>query len=202
MLAAVLALALLSADTGPPVLDHDDFGLNQSKIIREASDISEVSNNVIDSNSLERDAGGKPRRSFPHPALGGAPAFAILAESAVHVQTLREKLVAPLMDKFHDMNAAKQGIFQEDISAIVGAYFPPGQSFVETQRIIREQNLGSLMLFKGMQDSPGTMYVSRFDLMNGMFSEVYVVLNFDFAGKTETDMTVTKAGGYLRGGGM
>jgi hypothetical protein len=33
---------------GEKALDHDDFGLNQSKII------------VIDSKSLERDAGGKP----------------------------------------------------------------------------------------------------------------------------------------------
>ncbi len=40
-------------------LDHDDFGLNQSKIM-----------NVIDSNNLERDAGGKPVPTFPHPALG------------------------------------------------------------------------------------------------------------------------------------
>ncbi len=39
-------------------LDHDDFGLNQSKIM-----------NVIDSNSLERNAGGKPVSTFPHPAL-------------------------------------------------------------------------------------------------------------------------------------
>ncbi|MDQ6867606.1 MAG: hypothetical protein M3178_04090 [Pseudomonadota bacterium] len=39
-------------------LDHDDFGLNQSKIM-----------NVIDSKSLERDAGGKPVSTFPHPAL-------------------------------------------------------------------------------------------------------------------------------------
>ncbi|MGP0057688.1 MAG: hypothetical protein ACLPID_00155 [Beijerinckiaceae bacterium] len=39
-------------------LDHDDFGLIQSKIM-----------NVIDSNSLERDAGGKPVPTFPHPAL-------------------------------------------------------------------------------------------------------------------------------------
>jgi hypothetical protein len=38
--------------------DHDDFGLNQSKII-----------NVIDSKSLERDAGGKPGSTFPRPAL-------------------------------------------------------------------------------------------------------------------------------------
>jgi hypothetical protein len=40
------------------ILDHDDFGLNQSKIM-----------NVIDSKSLERDAGGKPGSTFPHPAL-------------------------------------------------------------------------------------------------------------------------------------
>jgi hypothetical protein len=39
-------------------LDHDDFGSNRSKII-----------NVIDSNILERDAGGKPLHTFPHPAL-------------------------------------------------------------------------------------------------------------------------------------
>jgi hypothetical protein len=38
-------------------LDHDDFGLNQSKVI------------VIDSKGLERDASGKPATTFPHPAL-------------------------------------------------------------------------------------------------------------------------------------
>ncbi|MBN8958165.1 MAG: hypothetical protein J0H17_16600, partial [Rhizobiales bacterium] len=39
------------------MLDHDDFGSNRSKVI------------VIDSNILERDAGGKPLHTFPHPAL-------------------------------------------------------------------------------------------------------------------------------------
>jgi hypothetical protein len=39
-------------------LDHDEFGLNQSKII-----------NVIDLLELERVAGGKPLHTFPHPAL-------------------------------------------------------------------------------------------------------------------------------------
>ena len=39
-------------------LDHDDFGSNRSKIM-----------NVINSNILERDAGGKPLHTFPHPAL-------------------------------------------------------------------------------------------------------------------------------------
>ncbi|MGB8278682.1 MAG: hypothetical protein WCF20_12225 [Methylovirgula sp.] len=50
-------------------LDHDDFGLNQSKVMIETSDISDVSRNVIDSHNLERDAGGKPVPTFPHPAL-------------------------------------------------------------------------------------------------------------------------------------
>jgi O-antigen ligase len=46
------------AMTDASAIDHvDDFGLNQSKII-----------NVIDSNHLERDAGGKPLHTFPHPA--------------------------------------------------------------------------------------------------------------------------------------
>ncbi|MGD9843916.1 MAG: phosphatase PAP2 family protein [Variibacter sp.] len=40
-----------------PRLDHDDFGSNRSKIM-----------NVIDFHNLERDAGGKPLRTFPHPA--------------------------------------------------------------------------------------------------------------------------------------
>jgi hypothetical protein len=50
-------------------LDHDEFGLNQSKFMIETSDISDVFMNVIDSNKLERDAGGKPVPTFPHPAL-------------------------------------------------------------------------------------------------------------------------------------
>ncbi len=40
------------------MLDHGDFGFAQSKIM-----------NMIDSKSLERDAGGKPVSTFPHPAL-------------------------------------------------------------------------------------------------------------------------------------
>jgi threonylcarbamoyladenosine tRNA methylthiotransferase MtaB len=47
---------VISRERGPQ--DHDDFGLNQSKIM-----------NVIDSKSLELDAGGKPVSAFPHPAL-------------------------------------------------------------------------------------------------------------------------------------
>jgi hypothetical protein len=43
--------------------DHDDFGLSQSTIM-----------NVIDSNGLERDAGGKPVSTFLHPALAAPDA--------------------------------------------------------------------------------------------------------------------------------
>ncbi len=54
---------LFSVDDKSPEqsLDHDDPGSNRSRIM-----------NVIDSNILERDAGGKPLRTFPHPALGRA----------------------------------------------------------------------------------------------------------------------------------
>jgi hypothetical protein len=53
-------------------LDHDDFGLNQSKII-----------NVIDSKSRERDAGGKPGSTFPHPALERGKKAIARSESGV-----------------------------------------------------------------------------------------------------------------------
>jgi predicted HD phosphohydrolase len=59
-------------------LDHDDFGLVQSKII-----------NVIDSKKLERVAGGKPLRTFRQPALDdhhetfGAQALRGLFDEAV-----------------------------------------------------------------------------------------------------------------------
>ncbi len=61
-------------------LDHDDFGLNQSKIM-----------NVIDSNTLERDAGGKPVPTFPHPALDH-PAFKwhhLKADKMIEIQRFR-----------------------------------------------------------------------------------------------------------------
>jgi SAM-dependent methyltransferase len=53
-------------------LDHDDFGLNQSKIM-----------NVIDSKSLERDAGGKAVSAFPHPAVAPLAQLAAAAPLSV-----------------------------------------------------------------------------------------------------------------------
>ncbi len=56
-----LALAILTISNKCRIdaLDHGDFGLNQSKIM-----------NVINSNNLNRDAGGQPVLTSPHPALG------------------------------------------------------------------------------------------------------------------------------------
>jgi hypothetical protein len=38
--------------------------------------------------------------------------------------------------------------------------------------------------------------------MSGMFSEVYIVLNFEFEGSSEANMTVKKTTAYIRGGNM
>jgi hypothetical protein len=138
-----------------------------------------------------------------HAHARAASANIVLANDAAPAKTLRDALTAPLMNKIHSMNDAGEGIFQEDVTSIVAPYFPPGQTFAETQKILKDQDLGSLRKFRGMQDHPGTtMYVARFNLMYGTFTQVYVVLNFDFAGGSEANMVLTKAGGFLRAGGM
>ncbi|WP_020174997.1 hypothetical protein [Methyloferula stellata] len=132
-----------------------------------------------------------------------ASADIVLANDAAPAKALRDALTAPLMNKIHSMNDAGEGIFQVDVTSIVAPYFPAGQTFAETQKVLKEQDLGSLRKFQGMQDHPGTtMYVARFNLMYGAFTQVYVVLNFDFAGGSENNMVLTKAGGLLRAGGM
>jgi len=126
----------------------------------------------------------------------------IVADDVASPMDLRKDLMDRLMDKFHAMNDAQQGFFQDDISPIIAPYFPPGQPYAETQKVIQDQKLGELKKFEGMQEPGSTQYVSRFSLMNGMFSEVYIVLNFDFAGQTQAGMTVKKATAYIRGGNM
>jgi hypothetical protein len=56
----------IAKDRCSGMMDHDDFGLSRPKIM-----------NVIDSNILERDVGGKPRHAFPHPVLTAAIALMI-----------------------------------------------------------------------------------------------------------------------------
>jgi hypothetical protein len=122
----------------------------------------------------------------------------VLVEDVAPMEGLYDRL----MDEFHTMNRERRGVFQDDITPMIAPYFPPGQPFAETEKLVREQKLGTLQKFKGMQDPDGTMYVTKFSLMTGMFSEVYVVLHFDFQGTTDADMTLKRVAGYIRGGSM
>lgn len=115
----------------------------------------------------------------------------------------RDSLMGKLMSEFYSMNDERRGVFQEDVTSILAPYFPPGQPFLETEKILRDEDLGTLQRFEGKQDADaGKMYVTKFTLMLGMYSEVYVVLHFDFAGSSESDMVVKKIRAFLRGGSM
>ncbi len=138
----------------------------------------------------------------PAPVMPADKAPVALVEEAIPTESLHDALIAPLMDRFHFMNDTKQGIFQDDVTSIIAPYFPPGQPFAETKKILEEEHLGPLQKFKGLDEPGGKMFVSKFSLMYGMFSEVYVVLHFDFVGQSEEDMVVRKTDGFLRSGAM
>ncbi len=107
-----------------------------------------------------------------------------------------------LMDKFDSMNSRSDGIFHEDVTPAVAAYFPVGQPMAATRKIIAAQKLGALKPFKGTNDpGMGTMFVTRFDLTSQIFSHVYVVLDFDFDG-AEPDMRLKAMKAYLRASNM
>ena len=107
-----------------------------------------------------------------------------------------------LMGKFDAMNSKSDGIFHEDVTPEIAAYFPVGQPMAETKKIIAEQKLGTLKPFKGTNDpGMGTMYVTRFDLMSHLFSHVYVVLDFDFDGAAP-DMRLKQMKAFLRASNM
>ncbi len=140
--------------------------------------------------------------STAFPAQPTGPHFS-LAEDIAPANGLRDDLHARLMGKVHAMNDAGQGIFQDDISVLLTPYFPAGQAFSETRQVIAKMNLGTLQKFKGKPDpAGGTMYVTKFSVMDGMFTDVYVVLNFTFEGQTEADMKVKKATAFIRGSNM
>ena len=67
--------------------DHDDFGLNPSKIM-----------NVIEGKSLKRDAGGQPVSPFPHPATGKEGSSSRRAKPAGMAGGRRWRVVAPFGD--------------------------------------------------------------------------------------------------------
>ena len=107
-----------------------------------------------------------------------------------------------LMGKFDAMNSKSDGIFREDITPSVAAYFPIGQPMSETRKIVAAQKLGTLKPFKGTNDpGMGTMFVTKFDLTSHLFSHVYVVLDFDFDG-AEPDMKLKQMKAFLRASNM
>lgn len=111
-------------------------------------------------------------------------------------------LHAMLMDKLDDMNARKEGIFHHDITPSLQSYFPVGQPMAETKKIIAMQKLGTLKPFKGTNDAGmGKMFVTKFDLTGHVFSNVYVVLDFDFDG-AEPQSKLTHMQAFLRASNM
>ena len=128
------------------------------------------------------------------------PTAAILVADAM---TIRGDVADAMMKKFHTMASADKGIFHDDVTAAAAPYFPVGQKLADTRRIAREQNLGPLKRFKGtMNPGADMMYVTKLDLMSEMFSNVYVVFDFDFTGKTEADMVLKGMHAYLKAGNM
>ena len=129
-----------------------------------------------------------------------APATPLhLVAAADHNDSLRDVL----MDKLNGMNAANTGVFHDDITPLVTPLFPPGQTFAETQAILRRQDLGQLKMFKGKQDmTDGKMYATMFMVVDGMASEVYVVIDFDFVGDSESTMVLKKTKAFLRATSM
>ena len=108
-----------------------------------------------------------------------------------------------IMNKINGMNAAKEGIFNEDVTDAVAPYFPPGQSLKDTESVIANEGLGTLRRFKGKQDpSKGTMYVTSFGMMTGMGSSVYVVINFEFGGTTHETMAIQAVKAFIRAKSM
>jgi pimeloyl-ACP methyl ester carboxylesterase len=80
-IALLLARALARRGRSRAPQDHDDLGSNQSKIM-----------NVIDSNILERDAGGEPLHTFPHPTLAG---MVLIAPAPDFTEELMWKTFSP-----------------------------------------------------------------------------------------------------------
>ena len=107
-----------------------------------------------------------------------------------------------LMQKFDAMNTMGQGIFHQDVTGIVAPYFPVGQTKSETEKIIVDQHLGTMKPFKGTNDpGMGSMFVMKFDLSSHMFSNVYVVLDFDYSGDAP-NMKLIAMKAYLRASNM
>ena len=118
-------------------------------------------------------------------------------------ETPTEGLSHTLMKTFDAMKDSGKGLFLVDVSAVVAPYFPVGQPFAETEAVIRREHLGSLRAFKGAKDpGGGTMYVTKFSLMSELYSDVYVVVHFEFDGDTRADMVLKSTSAFIRATNM
>ena len=135
----------------------------------------------------------------PAPPRPATPARPVAIVEVTAAPALRDAVMA----KFHAMNEGNQGIFHDDITPLVAPYFPDGQTFAETRKVLEDQKLGPMMLFKGRYDQrEGRMYVSMFSVMTQMFSSVSVVVRFDFAGTTERTMVLRHVSAFLQASNM
>lgn len=107
-------------------------------------------------------------------------------------------LKGQLRRAFEDLNARKQGLFHEDVTATVAPFFPLGQPFDATQRTVREQGLGSLEKFKGVPHDGTAMYLLRLRIASAADDNVYVVIDFDF----DHDMRLKQVKAFMRAANM
>ncbi len=136
------------------------------------------------------------------------PSFVLAQESAqgtaqetAHetADTLKQKVI----DRFREVEARQQGVFNEEITDLIAPLFPPGTTLDETTKTIEQEKIGKLHRFKGtMEPGDGAMFVTDFNLMIASFSHVYVVIDLSFVENSEGRMVVRKSKAFLRSDNM
>lgn len=108
-----------------------------------------------------------------------------------------------LKRKFDEMNAHANGIFHEDVTSLVEPFFPLGESYADVEATIRTQHLGTMRPFMGTNDpGMGKMFVTKFSLMSEMFSDISVIIDFDFDGDSKGAMVLKKRTAFVQAANM
>jgi hypothetical protein len=139
----------------------------------------------------------------PRLAHAEPPASFDKAAAAQPVAGPNDEIRRKIMGEIHYMNDTEQGIFHHDVTKTLAPYFPHGQAMRDTEAVIADHQLGALRKFKGEEDpSEGTMYMTSFEMMAGMGSNVYVVIDFDFDGATRDTMVLRRMKAFVRAKAM
>ncbi len=121
---------------------------------------------------------------------------ALAAERAV--SELKQTVEA----RFHAMDAAGHGIFNEEVTDVVAPFFPPGMTFEATAQVARSQGLSPLKLFRGKPDAAGeATYVTKVGLADGEFATVFVAVYLTFSAEDDAPR-LRHASAYLRASDM